>query len=278
MGWLQNINSNKELVKEGLYRILVPPVLFDKFQINPIDFRNFHGVKQMRLYAQPGDKTSLIEIKLDPSDKDPVYSLQIADTVDRIKINLDFIIINDPNAPRFDTDIDNEGRDTLFGTAGRNIDAEVAAMEAGLFPGQVRKGLGMGREFMECFKHFCRMFGVRTISLEALFYHNAISYEQMGFTYFQGFKRMKRINDLFGPEGKLTKFLNGSTPFRQPGFEKTLLGRSWAVHDGILDELENDPILDEPWHSPEMYLMVDKPRPSITFPDPIFKPTPKQPE
>lgn len=272
MGWLQEINNSSNQVKEGIYRSLIPPAIFDRFQINPITFCDADGHRMVRLYAQPKDKTTLLEIKLVPSDKDCIYSLQIADTIDRIKMNLDFIIINNPFGSRFDTDIDAQGRDTLFGTATRNIESEIAAMKAGLFPGQVRKGLGLMHEFMTCMRHFCRMFGIRTISLEALFYHNAISYEQLGFTYFEGYKRLHRIDELFSQDGKLTQFLDGSTPFRQPGFERTVLGRSWAIHDGILEDLKDDPILDGHWESPQMYIMVENPRPSITFPNPTFKP------
>ena len=110
------------------------------------------------------------------------------------------------------------------------------------------------------------MLGVKSIGLEALFYHNAILYERYGFAYFEGFKRMKRIHDLFAEGEKLQRLMDGSTPFRTPGAEKTVFGRSWAIHDGVLDEIE-DPILDEGWYSPEMYLMLGKPRYAYTFPD-----------
>ena len=38
------------------------------------------------------------------------------------------------------------------------------------------------------------------------------------------------------PHGELFKRLDGSTPFRMPGMEQTVRGRSWAIHDGILGE------------------------------------------
>ena len=40
--------------------------------------------------------------------------------------------------------------------------------------------------------------------------------------------------------------LDGSTAFRQPGMDKTIRGRSWAIQDGILGE---------PWRGVEMYRM-----------------------
>jgi len=266
MGWIRRINDLDTVQKEGLYRILVPPTLFPRFGINPLTYCDYEQRRCVRFFCPTGDPCTLIEIKGNPSDRDVIFSLQISDTQDHLKMNLDFIIANDTDSPRFDVDIDEQGRDTLFGSANRNIPAEVEAMKTGLVPGQVRKGLGIMRESMDCMKHFCRMLGLKSISLEALYYHNAIVYEKYGFAYFKGFKRMKRINELFEPGGELQKRMDGSTPFRQPGMEKTIRGRTWALHDGILDEIE-DEILDEPWHSPEMYLMIDKPRDLLTFPD-----------
>ena len=45
----------------------------------------------------------------------------------------------------------------------------------------------------------------------------------------------------------LTERLDGSTPFRQPGAEQTVRGRSWAIHDGLLNE---------PFAGVEMYKRV----------------------
>src|SRR3970040_1121694 len=49
------------------------------------------------------------------------------------------------------------------------------------------------------------------------------------------------------PRGSLFARLEGSTPFRMPGQEKTVRGRSWPIHDGILDT---------PWESPKMYKTI----------------------
>jgi hypothetical protein len=271
MGWIYDINKMPNAVKEGMYRILIPPSLFDRFQINPLNFENAEGQRLVRFYCPPGDRSTLIEVKLDPSYKDCIFSYQISDTVDRIKVNWDFIIVNDPFADRFDTDIDSQGRDTLFGTAERNLDAEIAAMNAGLWPGQVHKGLSIMTEFIGCLTHFCKMMSIKTVGLEALFYHNAILYEHYGFSYLEGFKRCKRIHQYLAPGGKLHGLMNGSTPFRKPEMADSVWGRSWAIHDRILEELPDDPILEGEWYSPEMYIMLEKPRASITFPEPKVK-------
>ncbi len=271
MGWILDINNMPNPVKEGMYRILIPPSIFSRFQINPIDFTNAHGERLVRFYCPSKDISTLIEVKFSPDDKDCIFSYQLSDTIDRIKINWDFIIVCDPFGPRFDTDIDSQGRDTLFGTAERNVEAEIEAMKAGLWPGQVRRGLWVMNEFMGCLKTFCKMMDIKTVGLEALTYHNAIMYEQYGFTYLEGYKRLARINKLFQPGGKLHKLMNGATPFRMAEMADTVWGRSWAIHDRILEELPDDPILEGEWYSPQMYVMLDKPRCSTTFPDPIIK-------
>lgn len=69
---------------------------------------------------------------------------------------------------------------------------------------------------------------------------------------------MKEIDDGFRPGGLLYRRLDGSTPFRMPGMERTVRGRSWAIHDGILDE---------PWDEVRIYKMVGVSAGINTFPD-----------
>ena len=80
---------------------------------------------------------------------------------------------------------------------------------------------------------------------------------------------MRRIQQLFQPGESLFKRLDGSTPFRSPDFGHTVRGRSWAIHDGILKDIDDD-LLEEGWVSPVMYQMVGKPRGMITFPNPVY--------
>ncbi|MBW2118369.1 MAG: hypothetical protein JRH09_10680 [Deltaproteobacteria bacterium] len=268
MSWIYRISRLSRSEKEGLYRILIPPSLYHRFGIDPLSLCNEKGDQVVRFFSPPGDRTCLVEIKL-RGQEDPLYSIQLTDTNDFTQIDWDFVIVNDPDSPKFNTHIDEEGTDTLFGWASRNLAEEERAMEAGLFPGQIGKGLGLTRDVINVLEFFCRIFDIKSIRLEALFYHNAITYERFGFSYFDGFKQMKRIHDLFQPGGKLFDKLNGSTPFRKPEFAHTVRGRSWAIHDGILTEIDDD-LLEDGWESPVMYRMVEKPRGMITFPDPVY--------
>jgi hypothetical protein len=72
---------------------------------------------------------------------------------------------------------------------------------------------------------------------------------------------MERVQQEFQPGGELFQRLDGSTPFRQPGAEKTVRGRSWAIHDGILGETYTD------YH---MYKHIGKHAGVSTFPDYVW--------
>ena len=268
MTWIQRISKLSTPEKEGLYRILIPPSLYHRFGVDPLYFRNDKGEKVVRIFSPEGDRTCLVEVKL-PGMEDPLYSIQLTDSNDFTQIDWDFLIVNDPASPRFETQTDRQGRDTLFGWASRNIAEEERAMEAGLFPGQVRKGLKFTREVILVLESFCRIFNIKSIRLEALFYHNAITYERHGFSYFSRYAQMKRIHELFQPGEKLFKKLDNSTPFRKPEFAQNVRGRSWAIHDGILKEMDEE-LFDEGWISPVMYRMVGKPRRMITFTNPRY--------
>jgi hypothetical protein len=89
--------------------------------------------------------------------------------------------------------------------------------------------------------------GYKFYFLEPLGYNSAILYERAGFQYLKGKEYMVWIDREFRHGGLLRGRLDGSTPFRRPSLALTVRGRSWAIHDGILDE---------PWESPKMYKTV----------------------
>jgi len=268
MSWIYRINRLYRPEKEGFYRILIPPVLYRRFSIDPVTLCDEKGQRVVRFFCPQGDRTCLIEMK-NPGNEDPIYSLQVTDCSDLTQIEWDFLVVNDPDSSKFNTHVDEQGKDTLFGWASRNLREEQRAMEAGLFPGQVKKGLGLTREVVEVLNFFGRILNIKSIRLEALFYHNAISYERHQFSYFSGYREMKRIHELFQPGKALFQKLDNSTPFRKPEFAHSVRGRSWAIHDGILLEVEDD-LLADGWASPVMYRMIENPRGMITYPDPVY--------
>ena len=253
---LADINALGIDVKERIYGTLIPPRLFRMLQIATQTFLGPDGERQVQFIAPTGLGLLRIEVHTARAD-DPVLFLEAADTQFR-QMELSFCIICDPAAPRFDVDLDAHGRDNCFSTLGRNIPEELRAMAAGLFPNQARRGLRMFGDFFPRFERFVDSLGVEMIVAEPLTYDNAIRYEGYGFDYLTGRRLMLAISEGFRPDGKLTRRLDGSTPFRLPGMERTVRGRSWAIHDGILDE---------PWDGVRIYKMIGVDAGINTFPE-----------
>jgi len=248
------LNCCPEAVRNEAYSLLIPPTILERFQIDPQTFLNRWGEKVVQVICH-GCGEATIEVRLHPGDRDCIFYMDVADSRDLVQLLWSFININDPYGERFNTDVDEFGRDLWLKWGARNLKEEERSMKAGLAPGQIRRGLRLMNEVNRCLDAFCYTLNIKSIFMEALFYHNAIIYERHGFRYFEGEKRMRRINELFQPGGKLYEKLDNSTPFRQKGAGETVRGRSWAIHDGILNDILDD-ILDEPWYPPKMYRMA----------------------
>src|SRR5438105_3611880 len=65
----------------------------------------------------------------------------------------------------------------------------------------------------------------------------------------------------FAEGGPLHRRLDDSTPFRRRGFETSVRGRSWAIHDGILEG-----VLAEGWSGVKMYRVPGRRAAISTFP------------
>lgn len=267
---LVEINALDAAEKERIYAGIIPARIFELLKISPETFRGADGRRRATIIAPRGMGLARIEVRNDPDDRHAVFFLDIADTHFR-QMELAFCVIKDPFAPRFDVDLDMQGNDNCFTTLGRNIPEEIRAMRAGLYPNQTSRGLRMFGEFFTRFELFVDSLGMDMIVAEPMTYDNAIRYEGFGFDYLNGRRMMEEINREFKPGRVLHELLDGSTPFRMPGMEKTVHGRSWAIHDGILDEpwddLTVDKILDEPWDEIRIYKMVGKHAGLNTFPE-----------
>jgi acetoin utilization protein AcuC len=244
---LYDINRLPAQEKERIYHALLPPRLVSLLE---------HGGGKVRFIAPEGLRLVRIEARLLPEDRDLVFFLELCDTQHR-QMELSFCIIADPWAKRFDVDLDPEGRDNCFATLGRNLPEEERAMAAGLFPNQTRRGMRMFGEFLPLLERLTAGLGMQFIVAEPLTYDNAIRYERYGFDYLVGKRLMQEIDREFAPGGELFRRLDGSTPFRRPGMEQTVLGRSWAIHDGILDE---------PWDGVRIYKTIGVHAGVDTFP------------
>jgi len=271
---LGEINSLEIAEKERIYRSIIPARIFSLLDISPQSMRGADGRRRVTIIAPQGLGLARIEVRADPDDRHTVFFLDIADTHFR-QMELSFCIINDPFAPRFDVDVDEAGNNNCFATLGRNIPEEIRAMRAGLFPNQTSRGLKMFGEFFSRFELFVDALGMDMIVAEPLTYDNAIRFEKYGFDYLNGRRMMEEINREFRPGGVLFNDLDGSTPFRMPGMDQTVHGRSWAIHDGLLDEpwddVTVDKILDEPWEDIRIYKMIGSMAGVNTFPGRLSK-------
>lgn len=257
---LNQINVLPEPVKLGVYRHLVPDQLLSDFCIDPDTLCNAQGVPLVTFTCPAGSRVVEVDVRPEPDFEDPLLYLELRDTrLNQIEVML--LVVNDPSGERFATDCDWRGLRTEFGVVRRNLSEEVRAMEAGLAPGQVRRGLRQSRVQIPLFEDFVRRLGHDYYLMEPLTYHNALLFERLGCNYVQGLRKMQWIHSAMQPGGGLYDAFDGSTPFRQPDAWRTIRGRSWAIHDGILGD---------PWHGVRMYKRVGRHAGVNTFPGGVY--------
>lgn len=259
MNWphsLREINDLPEQEKQAIYRTLLPEWLFDRYGIDR-ETLTFAGRQVVWFRCPAGTRAVEISVKRRAGDIDPMLYLNMADTFNHQLLVL-LVVVNDPDAPRFNIDRDEEGNLTQLGTTSRNLAAEEAAMEAGLSPGQVRAGLRGFKQLVPIFEDFVARMGHDIFFIEPLAYHNAIVFERYGFNYVRGLQEMQRIHQEFQPGGDLYRRLTPSNPFRKPEYWRSVRGRSWAIHDGILGH---------PFTGFQMYRRLGDPPKINTFPD-----------
>jgi len=225
------INKLPEEEKREIYSRYIPHELIEKFSLGDLlhnkdllQFRFAEGSSdvEMRLYHQTGFP-------------DPILYAHLADSISG-QIFILLYILNDPASPRFNVDKMPDGSPTQFGIRKRNIEAEKAAMEAGLSPGQIRRGLRLLGNAISAFEEFIAKLGHDMYYIEPLYYHNAVIFERYGFSYQMGRRLMNEIQAGFQKGGALVQKLEDSNPFRLSKAANSIRLRSWAIHDGILGE------------------------------------------
>jgi len=227
------INKLPENEKRAIYARYIPKELIQKFNLP--DLTNNQELLQFRFAAGSSD----VEMSLyhQANFPDPILYVHLTDTLNG-QIHILLYILNNPSSPRFSVDKMPDGSPTKFGTLRRNIDAEKAALEEGLSPGQVRRGLRLLHSATEAFEEFVSSLGHDMYFVEPLYYHNAVIFERYGFAYQMGKRRMEGIQAGFQDGGELQQRLDasGTNPFRSSQAANSIRLRSWAIHDGILGE------------------------------------------
>jgi hypothetical protein len=227
------INLLPEAEKRAIYSRYIPASLLERYNIPPLTSAAGYNLLQFRFAPGSADVEMRLFHKMDFPD--PILYGHLTDTLNG-QIHILLYILNDPDSPRYDVDRMPDGSPTKFGTLRRNIEAEESALQAGLAPGQVRRGLRMLGQAIEAFEQFVVALGQEMYFVEPLYYHNAVIFERYGFSYQVGKRLMDSIHAGFQPGGDLLPQLDGSTPFRQPDAANRIRKRSWAIHDGILGE------------------------------------------
>lgn len=240
-GTIREINDLPHAQKCACYATLIPAWVYARLGIAPYDPAvGSHSAVHFRCPA--GSSSVEISVYGAADANEPALTLHMGDTP-HAQLIVMMVVANDPASPRFNIDVDDQGRDTQLGTRSRNIPEELRALRAGLGPGQVRAGLRLFRAALPTFEDFVSRMGHALFFIEPLFYHNAITFERYGFAYSRGLQKMLRIHREFQPGGALHAHLDGSTPFRPPDAWRSITGRSWAIHDGILGEPFDDVLM-----------------------------------
>lgn len=227
------INNLPEAEKRAIYSRYIPPALLDRFDLPDTDSQRIQSFLDFRF--EPGSTAVEMSLFHEKRFPDPILYAHLTDTMNG-QIHILLYILNDPASERFSVDKLEDGTPTRFGTRFRNLPAEQAALQAGLAPGQVRRGLRLLGDAIRTFEGFVRSLGHDMFFAEPLYYHNAVLFERYGFSYQMGRRRMERIQSGFQPGGELAVQLDGSNPFRQPEAAGSIRRRSWAIHDGLLGE------------------------------------------
>jgi len=252
---IAEINMLPPSVREEVYLRLVPDGLLASLALDRDALRSEAGRRLVRIAAPDEASWARVELRAAHDDRDPTLLMDVGMSAFGVP-ELSLVQISDPRSARFAIDRDEDGLDTLLGTVRRNAAEERRAMAAGLAPGQVRPGLKMLGAVLETMDDFCRLLGQEFYLVEPLFYHSAILYERRGCGYVFGRERMEAIDEGFRPGGDLHRCLDGSSPFRARGQEHTARGRSWAIHDGLLEG---------PWEGVKMFRAPGAPAGISTF-------------
>lgn len=232
------INRLPDHEKKAIYTRFIPQVLLEQFEIPP-SFQDDEGMDLLTLRCRAGTSDVVLDLRHEFGAEDPLLYAHLTDTMNG-QIHVLLYIVNDPDAPRFDVDRLPDGTPTDFGSSKRNIPEEIAAMQAGLAPGQVRQGLRLLKHSIAAFEQFVGSLDHEIYFNEPLAYHNAIIFERYGFAYQQGRLLMDEIQTGFQPGGVYAERLDVSSPFRHPSARSSIRGRSWAIHDGILGQAYTD--------------------------------------
>jgi len=250
---IHSLNSLSPYNKRTILNRIIPPDVLAMFNLSPF-YVDANGNDLLKIESSNNNNDIEISLFHEANFEDPILYAHMTDTANGF-VHLLLYIMNDPTSKRYTIDKNPDGSSTEFGIQSRNIEEELKAMEAGLLPGQIRSGLRILFEANKAFEDFILSMGRDRYFIEPLYYHNACIFERYGFSYQTGYNKMRSIDERFSKGGDLLEKL-GSNPFRSIKAKDHIRFRSWAIHDGILDE---------PFTNVTMYKRLGKVEPHTTL-------------
>jgi len=223
---LQEINARSPSEKAHVYGSLVPPAFGERFGLDPVTLTDPQGKSLARLEAPPGEASVRLTLRHRAAAVDPALFLRL-DESRYGNLQITWVILSEPEGPRFGVDLDDEGNVTDLGARFRNLREEEAAMRAGLAPGQIRPGLRMLRAVLDRIEDFASRLGKPALVLEAFFYHNALTYERHGFGYLAAGSGWRRSIEGSCPAAIWRPASTGGRPSERPA-----RGRPFAAEAG----------------------------------------------
>ena len=124
------INQLRESQKREIFSRFIPPQLLEQFEIGS-SLEDEQGRPLAKFRYRAGSTDFAIDLRHEFDAKDPLFFAHLTDTMNG-QIHVLLYIVNDPHSERFDVDRMPDGRQTQFGLELRNLQAERAAMLAGL--------------------------------------------------------------------------------------------------------------------------------------------------
>lgn len=172
------INQLPEDEKRAIYSRVIPQKLLEIYDISPT-LIDPQGNNLLELNCPAISSVVELSFYHRHGAQDPVMYGEITDTLNG-QIHILFYTIRDPDGPRFDVDKMPDGTSTKMGTLCRNLEAEKAAIKAGLAPAQIRPGLRLLSEGIDAFENFVLSLEQTFFFSEPLHYHNAVILEHTG--------------------------------------------------------------------------------------------------
>jgi hypothetical protein len=186
---IYEINRLPEEERSALVSALIPPRLLEMFRIDPRTFRNPSGAECAKIVCPEEMPFFQIDVRRDPGD-----ATRFLCELPFGQMEISFIIVNDPDGERYDIDVDDQGHDTYFGTARRNVPEEIRAM------GRARARQCGGLRMMRRWSRWTTSGGPAKFYFLAAGINSAIPHERSGFQCGKG--RKDRSNAI-PPGGEL---------------------------------------------------------------------------